>query len=110
MRMRWRLLAAFLGLILLLTLAQDLPLVGYLRNIETERLLATLERNAFVLAGNSENLLSGDGDSIHLDDLQATVDLYAANEGARVIVTDRDGRLVVSSDDTDVAEIGRAHV
>ena len=103
MRMRWRLLAAFLGLILLLTLAQDLPLVGYLRNIETERLLATLERNAFVLAGNSENLLSGDGDSIHLDDLQATVDLYAANEGARVIVTDRDGRLVVSSDDTDVA-------
>ena len=103
MRMRWRLLAAFLGLILLLTLAQDLPLVGYLRNIETERLLATLERNAFVLAGNSENLLSGDGDSIRLDDLQATVDLYAANEGARVIVTDRDGRLVVSSDDTDVA-------
>lgn len=103
MKMRWRLLAAFLGLILLLALAQDLPLVGYLRRIETERLLATLERNSFVLAGNSEDLLSGDGDSIGVDDLQATVDLYAASDGARVVVVDRDGRLVVSSDPTDAS-------
>jgi len=100
-KMRWRLLAAFLGLILLLTLAQDLPLVGYLRRIETERILATLERNAFVLAGNSEDLLHDESGNFDAADLQATVNLYAVNEGARVIVTDRDGLLVVSSDPTD---------
>ena len=38
--MKWRLLAAFAGLITLVLVAQDVPLANYLRTIEKERLLA----------------------------------------------------------------------
>ncbi|MEY4176226.1 MAG: hypothetical protein RI900_3391 [Actinomycetota bacterium] len=105
--MKWRLLAAFAGLISLVLVAQDIPLAGYLRRIEFERLISSLKSDAFLLAGTSENLLSGelgDADPAALtSDLQATIDLYAARDGARVVVTDDRGILVVSTDDTDTA-------
>ena len=105
--MKWRLLAAFAGLISLVLVAQDIPLAGYLRRIEFERLISSLKSDAFLLAGTSENLLSGEfggADPAALtSDLQATIDLYAARDGARVVVTDDRGILVVSTDDTDTA-------
>ncbi|MBU6316705.1 MAG: two-component sensor histidine kinase, partial [Acidobacteria bacterium] len=105
--MKWRLLAAFAGLISLVLVAQDIPLAGYLRRIEFERLISSLKSDAFLLAGTSENLLSGevgDSDTATLTaDLQATIDLYAARDGARVVVTDDRGILVVSTDATDTA-------
>ncbi len=101
--MKWRLLAAFAGLIAVVLLAQDIPLASYLRRIESERLVSTLERDAFILAGTSENLLSGEQASGNAADLQATVNLYAAKGGARVVVTDAQAKLVVSSDPKDKA-------
>jgi signal transduction histidine kinase len=97
--MKWRLLAAFAGLIAVVLLTQDIPLTGYLRRIEFERLISSLERDAFILAGSSENVLSGEVNQSGATDLQSTVDLYAAREGAVVVVTDAKGRVVASSEE-----------
>lgn len=96
--MRLRLIAVFLGVVVLVLLAQDLPLAAHLRQVETERLLAGLERDAFIIGGTGEDLLAEETDA-DVADLRATVELYAARDGARVVVTDRDGTAVVVSDD-----------
>lgn len=101
--MKWRLLAAFAGLITVILLAQDIPLVNYLRDIEFERVIAGLERDAFIIAGNSEDILSGEDATSTVEDLQTSIEGYVAREGGRVVVVDRDGQLVASSQDDDVA-------
>jgi signal transduction histidine kinase len=100
--MKWRLLAAFAGLVAIVLLAQDIPLASYLRDTERDRLLASLERDAFIIAGNSEDLLSGEIPAETADNLQSTVRQYAARDGGRVVVTDADGEVVAASDPTDV--------
>ena len=100
--MKWRLLAAFAGLITVILLAQDLPLIGYLRKIEFERVIAGLERDAFLIAGNAEDILSNEQPETTVDDLQATIDAYVKAEGGRVVVVDVNGLLVVSSQPSDV--------
>lgn len=98
--MKWRLMVAFAGLIAMVLLAQDVPLASYLRRVESERLLADLRSDAFLLAGAAEDVLSREtaGSAI---DLHATVMQYAADEGAYVVVVDANGVLVESSDETD---------
>ena len=100
--MKWRLLLAFTGLLTMVLVAQDVPLFNYLRDVETERLLASLERDAFVLAGASEDLLSNESDPGSATDLQQTIDDYSKRQGARVVITDRTGRVVVATDPTDL--------
>ena len=103
--MKWRLLAAFAGLITVVLLAQDIPLTTYLRRIEFERLVSSLERDAFIMAGNSESVLTTASpvDPVVVQQLQVSVNRYAAKGGARVIVTDASGTLVVSSLASDAA-------
>ncbi len=100
--MKWRLLLAFTGLLTMVLVAQDVPLFNYLRDVESERLLASLERDAFVLAGASEDVLSNEGDAGSDIDLQHTIDDYSERQGARVVITDREGRVVVATDPTDL--------
>jgi hypothetical protein len=57
--MKWRLLLAMSGLLTMVLVAQDVPLANYLRRVESERLITQLERDAFILAGISEDVLSG---------------------------------------------------
>lgn len=99
--MKWRLMLAFAGLIAMVLVAQDVPLASYLRRVESERLLAGFERDAFLLAGASEDFLSGEGAATTASDLHATVATYAAREGAYVVVIDAAGLLVASSDVSD---------
>ncbi len=101
--MKWRLLLAFAGLLTMVLVAQDVPLLGYLRDVEGERLLAGLERDAFILAGASENLLSNEpstGGTV--TNLQQTIDNYHQQHGARVVITDSRGLVVVATDPTDL--------
>jgi len=96
--MKWRLLLAFSGLLTLVLVAQDVPLVSYLRKVESERLRSSLERDAFILAGASENYLSGEDNGGSLVNLQGTVDIYQGDDGGKVVITDARGLVVVSSD------------
>lgn len=96
--MRWRLIAAFVGVTIVILAAQDIPLARYLRTVETERELAKVQRDAFILAGTSEDALSGEG-LANAEALQTTVDVYRARTNALVVVTDEIGiALAVSGD------------
>jgi len=101
--MKWRLLLAMTGLITMVLVAQDVPLAGYLRRMESERLVATLQRDAFILGGASENLLTDESSAETLADLQNTIDLYAATDDATVVIVDADGRLLLSTNRKDIA-------
>lgn len=96
--MRWRLIAAFVGVTVVILLAQNIPLARYVRTVETERVTADIQRDAFILAGGSEDALSAD-DTASQDELQTKVDVYRANTLARVVVTDRTGVAVAVSGD-----------
>ena len=80
--MRWRLVAAFVGVTIVILLAHDIPLTRYLRTVETERVLASIERDAFILAGGAEDALSGEVPSDPAA-LQSTVDIYAAQDRSK---------------------------
>jgi signal transduction histidine kinase len=99
--MKWRLIVAFTGLLTMVLLAQDIPLTSYLRGVEKERLLSGLERDAFILSGQSENVLTGETNVTNGLDLQATIKQYANRDGARVVITDSRGSIVLATDPTD---------
>ena len=113
--MRSRLVAAFVIVLGIVLIAQNVPLIGYLRGVEEDRQRTGLERDAFVIAGRVEESLEGDvlaGDAI----LQRLVDDYRSAEGHRVVIVDSLGSAVMISDETAVTgadystrpEIGRA--
>ncbi|MFM7044896.1 MAG: two-component sensor histidine kinase, partial [Ilumatobacteraceae bacterium] len=85
--MKWRLLAAFSGLVAVVLVAQDIPLAEFIRDTERASLVSALQRDAFILAGASEDLLSGEDDHVTIDLVQATVDQYATSNGSKVVVT-----------------------
>lgn len=95
--MRWRLSLIVIGLMLVILAAQDVPLIRYLRRVETERAVASLERDAFILGGLAEDLLSGRNPSP--GDLRSSLALYTGRNGANVVVTDQSGRAVVVTED-----------
>lgn len=100
--MRWRLLAAFLGVMALMLLAQDLPLAGHLRDVERERQLSDLERDAFILSASASDALRAaardDGAAPTVGDLGSGLDIYAGRTGFTVLVTNGDGVVVAASD------------
>ena len=113
--MRGRLVGAFVFVLAIVLLVQNVPLVAYLRDVEEDRQRTGLERDAFVIGGRAEELLESgaiSGDTA----LQQLVDDYRATEGHRVVIVDRLGSAVMISDETAAAgadystrpEIGRA--
>ena len=92
--MRWRLLAAFIGVTVVILAAHDIPLASYLRTVERERVIAGLERDAFLLGSSAEQVLT---DGSPVSDLQTSIDVYAARTGAEVVVTDAAGTAIAVS-------------
>jgi signal transduction histidine kinase len=91
---RWRLLAAFIGVTVVILAAHDIPLASYLRTVERERVIAGLERDAFLLGSSAEQVLT---DGSPVSDLQTSIDVYAARTGAEVVVTDAAGTAIAVS-------------
>lgn len=113
--MRVRLIAAFVFVLTIVLLTQNVPLVNYLRDVEEDRQRTGLERDAFIIAGRAEELLE-EGNIATDEGLQRLVDDYRSAEGHRVVIVDRVGSATVISDETAAAgadystrpEIGRA--
>jgi len=97
---KWRLVAALLGLTLVVLVVHDIPLVGYLRTVENDRIITALERDSFVIAGRSEEVLESDTASTSTY-LQDAIVAYSAASGARVLVTDNAGIVIATSDAAD---------
>ncbi|MEL0149097.1 MAG: ATP-binding protein [Pontimonas sp.] len=95
--MRRLLLASFLGIVLVALAISSVPFAFFIQTVERERLLTTLERDAFVIAGKAEEAL----ESLSPSDLRPVRDLaqeYRDAGGARVVVTDEQGIVVVTND------------
>lgn len=95
--MRRLLLASFLGIVLIALAASTLPFAFFIQGVERDRLLTGLERDAFVLAGRVEEAL----ESLSPSDLVPVRELaskYRDAGGARVVIVDREGVVVVTND------------
>ncbi len=99
--MKWRLVGAFVGVMVVVLVAVGVPLVQHLRDVEVDRLTAELQRDAFLLAGTAEDTLSTPDESraaAEMSSLQSSVDVYASTDGALVEIIDATGLVAVSSD------------
>ena len=94
--MKWRLIAALLSLTIVVLAVQDIPLIQYLRTVETDRIVTALERDSFVIAGRAEETLETNTPE-GLEYVQSTITKYGAESGARVIVLDVNGIAIADS-------------
>ena len=95
--MRNRLLLVLVGVVALVLAVHDIPLAGHLNRVERDRLVTSLERDAFIMAGRAEEALE---DGLAVDDpvLRSMVWRYSSEEQVRVAITDASGIGVVGSD------------
>lgn len=106
--MKWRFITALMSVTLLVLLVQDIPLGFYLQNVEHDRIITSLERDAFILAGRSEQALETETVNDDADLIAAAKD-YRDAGGARVVIVDHNGTAVVISDD-DQADLGTSYL
>lgn len=100
MSLRWGLALVLVGFTAVVLLVQDVPLTSYIRDVERDRIVTGLQRDAFTLASGSEEPMRQGVDG--LPQLHATASGYAGQTGARVVITDAAGVAVVTSDGADV--------
>ena len=98
--MKWRLVAALLGLTFVVLLSHDLPLINYLQTVEKERVTTVLERDSFIIAGRAEPATQ-DGSDESIKYIEKAIAEYSEQSGSRVIVTDDQGIAIVVSNDAD---------
>ena len=98
--MKWRLVAALLSLTIVVLAVQDIPLVQYLRTVESDRITTALERDSFVIAGRAEETLENSSPE-GLKYVQDAITQYGLESGARVVVLDGNGIAIADSDSLD---------
>lgn len=95
--MRRLLLASFLGIVLVALAVSTIPFALFLQSVERNRLLTSMERDAFVLAGRSEEALDALG-SVDLAPVRELATRYRDAGGARVVIVDTTSTVVVTND------------
>lgn len=94
-------LGALLGLTIVVLLVHDIPLASYLKSVENDRIITSLERDGFVLVGSAHEAVEEPNKSNRAD-LEGVLNNYRAKNKAVVIVTNNSG-IVVASTDTSIA-------
>lgn len=95
--MKKRMLAAMVGLSVGVLVVHDIPLANYLRHVETDRLITGLERDSFVIVGSAHEAIE-EPSKLHQLELKKTIANYVRDTEAVVLVTDRKGRAITSTD------------
>ena len=101
--MRRIFLLSLLGVSVFALLLSDLPFGLYLYQVERDRLLTQLQRDAFILGGRAEEVL----EKSEPDDVSIVRDLavaYREQGGARVVIVDENGTAVITNDPDDSRE------
>ena len=106
--MKWRVMAALMAVTLLALLVQDIPLSQYMRQSAHENIIASLERDALVLASRAEETLRS-GTTSDYGAVTTLAQAYSAAGGARVVITDARGIAVFTSD-TDDSVVGTSYL
>lgn len=96
--MRWRLIAVLVGVVAMVLVVHDVPLASHLRQVERDRLVTGLERDAFTIAGRAEDALQS-ADPAQAAVVAERLAAYRDETGSRVIVTDANGITVATSDE-----------
>jgi signal transduction histidine kinase len=106
--MRWRLALVLVGFTTLVLLVQNIPLASYLRTVEKERIIANLQGNAYILAATSipavlplpptTGLTAKAAQDQALANLRAQVVAISAETNGVVVVVDKDGFAIASSE------------
>ncbi len=100
-----RFLLAIVGLTMLVLAVHDIPLASYLRAVERDRLITSLERDAFTIAGvASENLEPTTTGGYAA--LTTLIKGYSNRDGAHVVIINKAGKALASSDAD--ADVGRS--
>ena len=95
--MRLRITAVLVGIVLLVLLVQDVPLVNHLQTVERDRLVTKLERDAFIIAGRVEEVLQAGGEAPD-PAIVGIIERYEDSENVSVVVTDSSGAAVFGPD------------
>jgi signal transduction histidine kinase len=100
-------MAAIIATSLLVLLVQDVPLISYLQTVEHDRIITTLERDAFVLGGKAEEALETEStkDDVAVAGLARD---YRDAGGSRVVIVNTKGIAIVTSDD-DQSSVGASY-
>jgi len=91
--MRRRLLTTYLALTVIVLVALEIPLALSYRARERSSVVTTLQRDAFVIANDSEETLEHDAHAA----VQTYVDDYARRTGGQAAIVDAEGRVVADS-------------
>ncbi|NBX22526.1 MAG: HAMP domain-containing protein, partial [Microbacteriaceae bacterium] len=91
-------MAALMSFTLIVLIVQDIPLYNFMRTSQREQVETSLQRDAFVVAGRAQSALwtnSAEAKTF----LEKTARAYRDAGGARVVVVDKQGAALVTSDD-----------
>ena len=97
--MRNRLIAALVGVAVVILLVFGVPLTSFVAKVERERLVTAMERDAFILAGHAKETLNTTSGSV-LPSLQPYLYEHSSAKGSRALVTNAVGLIVASNDST----------
>ena len=97
--MRKRLIAALVGVAVVILLVFGVPLTSFVAKVERERLVTAMERDAFILAGHAKETLNTTSGSV-LPSLQPYLHEHSSAKGTRALVTNANGLIVASNDAT----------
>ena len=108
--MKWRFTAILTIVAIIVVLVQDVPLSAQLRVVERDRIITSLERDAFVLAGRTEESLETSTETGHavIRELARQRREARAAGGSRVVIVDSSVTALVTSDD-DSASVGSSY-
>jgi signal transduction histidine kinase len=95
--MKKRLLVAMVGLVGVVLIAHDVPLSMHLSQIERDRLTTAIERDAFTIGGKISPALP-QSDPERQSSIDAVLAEYAQTKGGTIVVVDRNGYLLSSTD------------
>jgi signal transduction histidine kinase len=95
--MRKRLILSMVGLVLAVLLAHDIPLARHLSNIERDRTVTAIERDAFTYGARLSPILGASTDNVE-EQVQAVIDEYSEVADGIVVVINASGYLLASND------------
>lgn len=95
--MKNRLLVVMVGLVVVVLIAHDVPLSAYLAQIERDRLITTIQRDAFTIGGRVTPLMGLMG-TVRTREISAVLNDYARRNDGTVVVVDDKGYLTASND------------
>ncbi len=95
--MRWRFLVAMVGVVLAVLVSFDVPFVRYVANVQRDRLITSMERDAYALAGLvSEGAIRGD--VTDPQEAARVIEDAISVETRTAAIVDSSGYLVASTD------------